>query len=61
MDFYKIAWQIFVEKPLLGGGLNQFRYWSGTGAYSHSTYAEAIADFGLVGCIIYFFPIFKRQ
>ena len=59
MDFYKIAWQIFVEKPLLGGGLNQFRYWSGTGAYSHSTYAEAIADFGLVGCIIYFFPIFK--
>ena len=57
MNFYRIAWRIFKEKPFFGGGLDQFKYWSGIGGYSHSTYAEAIADFGLFGCVMYFFPI----
>ena len=56
---YIAAWNIFLEKPLFGGGLQQFRFWSGYGCYAHSTYAEAIADFGFIGCIIYFFPILK--
>ena len=55
--FYKRAWEILLEKPFFGGGLNQFRFWSGFNAYAHSTYAEAIADFGIIGCIIYFFPL----
>ena len=55
--FYKQAWEIFLEHPFLGGGYDQFKYLSGTGGYAHSTYAEAIADFGFVGCTIYFIPI----
>ena len=54
---YRKALEIFIENPLFGGGYDQFRYLSGAGGYAHSTYAEAIADFGLVGCIIYFTPI----
>ena len=57
INYYISAWRIFFNKPLLGGGLDQFKYWSGIGGYAHSTYAEAIADFGLIGCIIYFIPI----
>lgn len=57
--FYKESWKIFLNHPFFGGGLNQFRYLStvATGNYSHSTYAEALADFGSVGCILYFVPI----
>ncbi len=57
--FYKESWKIFLEHPFFGGGLNQFQILStvATGNYSHSTYAEAIADFGFVGCLLYFTPI----
>lgn len=55
--FYQKAWEFFQEKPLFGGGLDQFKFWAGTGGYAHSTYAEAIADFGFIGCVLYFFPI----
>lgn len=55
--FYEQSWEIFLDHPLFGGGLNQFKLLSGTGMYAHSTYAEAIADFGFVGCLLYFTPI----
>ena len=59
--YYRKAWDIFLEHPFFGGGYDQFRYRTNygiVGGYAHSTYAEAIADFGFVGCIIYFLPIF---
>ena len=56
IEMYRAAYRIFIKKPLFGGGLDQFRYWSGRGGYSHSTYAEAIADLGLIGSILYFIP-----
>lgn len=55
--FYEKAWEIFLKHPIFGGGLDQFKYLSGTGSYAHSTYAEALADFGFVGCVLYFTPI----
>lgn len=58
VKMYQYALKIFLDKPLLGGGYDQFKYWSGIGGYAHSTYAEAIADFGFIGTIIYFIPIF---
>ena len=58
---YKLAWKIFLDHPLFGGGYDQFRYWSGLGGYSHSTYAEAIADIGFVGCMLYFVPILSTS
>ena len=57
IEFYKKAWEIFLDHPIFGGGYDQFQYLSGTGGYAHSTYAEAIADFGLVGSVIYFTPM----
>ena len=59
VEYYIDAIEIFKENPMFGGGLHQFGYWSGTGSYSHSTYAEAISNFGIIGCILYFAPIFK--
>lgn len=58
IKMYLEAWNIFLEHPIFGGGYDQYKYLSGTGGYSHSTYAEAIADFGFVGCVLYFSPIF---
>ena len=57
IKMYIKAWDIFLEHPIFGGGYDQYKYLSGSGGYSHSTYAEAIADFGFVGCIMYFTPI----
>ena len=57
IQFYRQAWEIFKDRPLLGGGYDQFRYYSGAHGYAHSTYAEAIADFGAIGCILYFSPL----
>ena len=58
IKMYLEAWGIFLEHPIFGGGYDQYKYLGGTGGYSHSTYAEAIADFGFVGCVLYFSPIF---
>lgn len=55
--FYRRAWEIFKDRPLLGGGYDQFRYYSGVNGFAHSTYAEALADFGSIGCMIYFSPL----
>lgn len=57
ISMYKIAFKIFLDKPLFGGGFDQYKYWSGRGGYSHATYAEAIADFGIIGSVLYFTPM----
>ncbi len=56
-ELYQKAFQLFRENPIFGIGLDQFKYRSGTGGYSHSTYAEMLADFGIVGSAIYCIPI----
>ena len=56
MLYYTFAIDYFLEKPLFGIGLQQFVVWNPLRQFSHSTYAEAIADWGLVGCLIYFIP-----
>ena len=55
--YYQLAIEYFLEKPLFGIGLQQFGIWNPYGQYAHSTYAEAIADWGLVGSLIYFIPV----
>ena len=61
--FYKESLKIFLEHPIFGAGLNQFKYLTtvARGNFAHSTYAEAIADFGFVGCVLYFTPIFTAS
>ena len=59
ISMYKTAFRIFLQKPLFGGGFDQYKFWSGSGGYSHSTYAEAIADFGTIGSVLYFVPLLR--
>lgn len=54
--YYRYAVNYFMEQPVFGIGLGQFAVWNPLHGYSHSTYAEALADWGFVGCIIYFYP-----
>ena len=57
IKFYQFAIEIFKTRPVFGGGYDQFKFWSRTGGYAHSTYAEAIADFGFIGSALYFIPL----
>ena len=54
---YKKAFSFFWQKPLFGGGFDQYKFWCGGGGYSHATFAEAIADFGIIGSVLYFTPL----
>lgn len=53
--YYRTAWELFCEKPILGHGWGGFS--NRVGMYSHSTYAELISNTGLVGTILYLFFI----
>lgn len=55
--YYRFAIEYFLQRPIFGIGLNQFCIWNPYGQYAHSSYAEAIADWGSVGCLIYFIPV----
>lgn len=55
--YYRLAFEYFSEQPVFGIGLQQYRIWNPSHAYSHSTYAEALASWGVVGCILYFVPL----
>lgn len=58
-EMYKEAVKFFKISKLFGVGFNQFRVLSSFKTYSHSTYAEVLADGGVFGCILYFYPIIK--
>ena len=53
---YGLIW--FKEKPLLGVGIDNYRYlWhsvSGVAMYAHNNYIEILVDLGIVGFIVYY-------
>lgn len=55
--YYEFALNYFMEYPFFGIGLDQFSVWNPLGGYSHSTYAEMLADWGFVGSVIYLLPV----
>lgn len=59
MSFYEEAINFFKESPLVGIGFSQFILHSQFGKYSHSTYAEVLACTGIIGTLLYFYPIIK--
>ena len=42
---------------LFGYGAEGFSIYSGIGTYSHNTYSEIICNFGLLGCLIFYFAL----
>jgi O-antigen ligase len=59
MEMYRESLEFFKKSKLFGIGFNQFRVLSSFKGYAHSTYAELLADAGIFGCILYFYPIIK--
>lgn len=57
--FMKVAVQLFFERPILGVGLHNFKYYLSTINYSHVTYShsnhlEILSCLGMIGHIIYY-------
>lgn len=59
IQMYLEAYKIFKENILVGVGYNHYRVVSSMQTYSHSTYAELLADTGIVGVFLFLFPIIK--
>ena len=45
------------KNVLIGYGCKGFPVFSGTGTYAHNNYAEVICDFGIIGSILFYFPL----
>jgi O-antigen ligase len=48
------AFDLWMVKPLLGWGADQFRYVSTFGRYSHSNFSELLVNFGIIGFLIFY-------
>lgn len=46
--------EIFKERPFWGWGVEGYRYASKTGFYAHSNYVELLADYGIIGTLLYY-------
>ena len=58
---YKYGFEWFLDKPLLGRGINTYRilsdatpeFW-GFNWYAHSNFVELLVDIGIIGTVLYF-------
>lgn len=54
---FNAAMELFWEHPLFGIGYKQYALVSEFGKYSHMTYAELLSCTGIIGTIIFLYPI----
>lgn len=52
--------ELFIKKPVLGSGLNTFKYYFGKtytsyATYAHNNYIELLVDGGIIGLVLYYF------
>lgn len=52
-EMYQFGLNLFLENPLLGVGINNYRYYYPGGMYSHSDYIESLTSTGFFGFILY--------
>lgn len=48
------AIEMFLQKPFFGNGTDAFRTLSRYGVYSHNNFTEILANYGLVGFVLYY-------
>ena len=48
---------LFKSHPILGIGLNNFKYVARYGTYAHSNYYELLCCLGIVGTLLYYIPL----
>lgn len=56
-NMVRIAMEMFKSKPILGAGINNFKYFSGYMTYSHNNYVELLCSLGIVGFAVYYGPM----
>ena len=56
-NMIEVAKEIFIDNPILGAGLNNFKYLTYHGTYAHNNYYELLACLGIVGFVIYYLPL----
>ena len=45
------------RNAIIGFGVNGFEFASGVGTYAHNNFAEVLCDFGIIGIILFYFPL----
>ena len=58
LQLYALAWNYFLEYPLLGVGLNQFRYYS-DGKITHTDFLDILVQLGIFAGIVYIYIYVK--
>jgi O-antigen ligase len=53
LDLYREAFNVFKQHPLFGVGFQCFQYYSTSGLYAHSAYAEVLAGTGIIGVALW--------
>lgn len=53
MTLYKEGWRTFLEHPITGVGLANFKYYSSFQLYSHADFLEVLSTTGIIGLIFY--------
>lgn len=56
--FMQTGLEMFMERPIVGYGLDMFRYHNIYNTYAHSNFIELAADLGIIGLILYYAPYF---
>lgn len=51
------AFKLFKQHPIVGIGLNNFKYVARYGTYAHSNYYELLCCLGIIGTLLYYTPI----
>lgn len=51
------AMALFKSHPILGIGLNNFKYVARYGTYAHSNYYELLCCLGIIGTLLYYIPL----
>jgi O-antigen ligase len=46
--------EVFKQRPLIGVGIDNFRYFNNLHTYAHSNIVELLASVGLIGCILFY-------
>lgn len=52
--YYVIGWDMFLDNPINGIGINNFRYLSGTDYRFHTEYMVHICEGGIIGATLFF-------
>lgn len=54
--------KVFLDNPIFGVGIDGFKNapMNRIHYYAHNNYVELLADCGIVGCMIYYFPLYRK-